>query len=340
MYTKIHHQKDQGLKPTQVARFLDVNVKTVRKYWQMTPVEFTNRQKQANQRQCKHDDYEDIIIHWLSEYPELSTAQIQDRLKQHYPDYREKERTLRRYVKKLRHRHNIPKPRYKERQYQAVMDPPMGQQLQVDFGMAWGQTTEGKRIRLYGFGAILSNSRYKYLEWRSTPFTTESLCETFDRCWEFLGGVPQEVVMDQDKLMVVSENDGDVVLTERFETYRQAIGFRIYLCRKSDPESKGRIEAFIKYGKYNFISHRVFRDIDHVNEECLLWLERTANANPHGTTKKVSAEVFALEREYLRPVPLHKKSNAIVTRIVRKDNTIMVDSSRYSVPLGTYKSGG
>ncbi|MZP44684.1 DDE-type integrase/transposase/recombinase, partial [Heliobacterium gestii] len=210
---------------------------------------------------------------------------------------------LRRFLSKLRRKHGLPKPNHQERQYQAVVDPPMGQQVQVDFGFAWATTESSRKIRVYGFGAILSHSRYRYLEWRATPFTTASLCETFERCWAYFGGIPKEVVMDQDKLMVVSENNGDILLTETFEVYRQAVGFGVHLCRKSDPESKGRIEAFIKYGKYNFIPHRTFRDIDHVNEECLAWLERTANANIHGITKKVPAEVYAMEREHLRPVP-------------------------------------
>ncbi|MZP31484.1 IS21 family transposase [Heliobacterium undosum] len=339
MYAQIHHQKDQGLKPSQVARFLDVNIKTVRKYWRMTPDEFTSCRSAATTRKNKHDPYADILVHWLTEHPDLSAAQVHDRLKQHYAEYRESERTLRRFLSKLRRKHSLPKPCHHERQYQAVVDPPMGQQVQVDFGFAWATTESGRKIRVYGFGAILSHSRYRYLEWRATPFTTASLCETFERCWAYFGGIPKEVVMDQDKLMVVSENNGDILLTETFEVYRQAVGFSVHLCRKSDPESKGRIEAFIKYGKYNFIPHRTFKDIDHVNEECLAWLERTANANIHGITKKVPAEVYAIEREHLRPVPKKKNSNAIVTRTVRKDNTIMVHSNRYSVPLGTYKAG-
>src|SRR5690606_27774196 len=60
------------------------------------------------------------------------------------------------------------------------------------------------------------------------------------------------------------------------------------------------------------------------------------------TIKKIPAEVYALEKAYLRPV--HKKiqitSNPSITRAVRKDNTILYESNRYTVPLGTYDGPG
>ena len=73
-----------------------------------------------------------------------------------------------------------------------------------------------------------------------------------------------------------------------------------------------------------------------LNGSCLEWLERTANAKVHGTTKLVPAEVFQEEREYLRPLLVCNQAKCpVICRMVRKDNTIIYDSNRYSVPLGT-----
>jgi len=116
--------------------------------------------------------------------------------------------------------------------------------------------------------------------------------------------------------------------------------FKLWVCRRSDPESKGRIEAVIKYLKHGFAANRTFTDISAWNQSCLDWLARTANQKVHGTTKKVPAEVFALEKQYLRPVPsLWSLPTDSVTRTVRKDNTILYKSNRYSVPIGTYVPG-
>jgi hypothetical protein len=109
------------------------------------------------------------------------------------------------------------------------------------------------------------------------------------------------------------------------------------MCRKSDPESKGKIESVVKFIKYNFIENRLFVDENILNSTFLDWLERTGNAKVHSTTKKVPAEVFEDERDYLRPLlNLPAASTTSIFRTVRKDNTIIFDSNRYSLPLGTY----
>jgi phospholipid/cholesterol/gamma-HCH transport system substrate-binding protein len=72
------------------------------------------------------------------------------------------------------------------------------------------------------------------------------------------------------------------------------------------------------------------------------WLERTANAKVHETTKKIPAEVFSIEKQYLIPVSELKFNYTVNENIpypVRKDNIILYKSNRYRVPKGTYESG-
>jgi len=67
---------------------------------------------------------------------------------------------------------------------------------------------------------------------------------------------------------------------------------------------------------------------------------RAATARLHGTTKKIPAEQFELEKPFLRPVPQTKKSvTPSVTRLVHKDNTILFHGCRYTLPIGTYRAG-
>ncbi len=115
------------------------------------------------------------------------------------------------------------------------------------------------------------------------------------------------------------------------------MGFKVYLCRKNDPESKGKIEAVIKYAKNNYAKHRLFDNLTAFNQGCIEWLHRTANASIHGTTKKVPVQVFGEEQIHLRPMPsIINIAEDIVTRQVRKDNTIWYRSNRYTLPLGSY----
>ncbi|WP_439646081.1 Mu transposase domain-containing protein, partial [Syntrophomonas palmitatica] len=54
--------------------------------------------------------------------------------------------------------------------------------------------------------------------------------------------------------------------------------------------------------------------------------------------KKIPAEVFAIEQGYLTPVSygIKKSDDNIVIRKVRKDNTVMYEGNRYTVPTGSF----
>lgn len=270
----------------------------------------------------------------------MSSSQVHDWLKERYAgEYYGKDRTVRAYVQQLRIQHKILKS-VPSRQYQAMSDPPMGHQAQVDFGEKVVSKPDGTTVKLYCMALILSHSRYKYAEWWDRPLTTAKLIEMLNHAFEYLGGAPQELVFDQDKIVAVSENYGDVIYTREFEQYRQNLKFKVHLCRAADPESKGRVEAVVKYVKNNFAAHRTYVDLASFNEDCLEWLKRTGNAIIHGITKRIPAEVFLLEKQYLQPIsPLKYTPDNILTRGIRKDNTILYASNRYSVPLGTYRPG-
>ena len=132
MYRKIDEHKKQGLKKSQVARKLDINVKTVSKYWEMDLEEYEGCIL-AGTRTSKLDPYHPAILAWLKEYPDLSSAQVLDWIKERYNDLTQSERNVRRFVALLRKEHGIAK-KASPRDYQAVPELPAGQQMQVDFG--------------------------------------------------------------------------------------------------------------------------------------------------------------------------------------------------------------
>jgi len=197
-----------------------------------------------------------------------------------------------------------------------------------------------QHIKLYCIAVVFSHSRYKWGLWYTRALKAAQFIQALQTCFEDVGGMPKELVFDQDRLLAVDENYGDIIFTKEFEQFRLTSGFDVYLCRKSDPESKGRIEAVVKYFKKNFAKNRMFTGIDYWNEEFEEWLDRTGNGKVHGTTKKVPAEVFKQERLFLKPVPsTNKIYTEIITRVVHKNNTIFYDGNRYSLPFDTYSPG-
>ena len=342
-YQKIQEMKRDKLNKSQVARKLSVDYKTVSKYWDMTPEGYMKATNRAARRRRKAEDYEEYILGLLKKYPDMSASQIYDWILEREGGKKLpfKARAFRNYVASLRKEHNIPKPET-SRQYEAVEDPPMGKQAQVDMGEISLETTSGKHRKVYVFAMVLSHSRYKYAIWQDRPWTTPDFVEAHIQAFRFYGGRPEEIVYDQDSVLSVSENHGELILTEGFQNYVDTIGFKVHVCHGADPESKGRIENVIKYLKHGFAEHRILDTIEEFNRECLSWLERTGNAQEHGTTKKIPAEVFAREKEHLIPVSeyhFEKPSRERGSYQVRKDNTVLYKSNRYRVPVGTYQKG-
>ncbi len=336
VYNSIQQLKERGFKKATVAAQLNINRRTVNKYWDMAVDEY-EALTQSLRRTKFLDDYQTKILHWLRQYPTMSSSQVCDWLKEHYEeDF--SERTVSRYVKSLREEYSLrktPNPR----DYEAVPELPMGQQVQVDFGQMMMANVDGGLTKVYAAVFLLSHSRYKYAEMQSRPFTAVDLVSICHNCFRYFGGMPLEMVFDQDSIVCVSENAGDIIYTYEFEKFRQVTRMSIYLCRGADPESKGKIESTVKYVKGNFLSNRLYVDDSILNGSCLDWLGRTANAKVHGTTKRIPAELFAEEREHLRPLSAFDETvHPVVCRTVRKDNTILYDSNRYSVPLGTYNT--
>lgn len=343
LYLEIHQLAKRNLTVSQIANQFKISRTTVYKYLEMSFEEAIQQFEESKTRKKKLDEHLDWIVAWLEEYPHLSAAQIKDWLLEKFPSLEIGDSTVRLYVQEVREKYQIEKTK-QTRQYEAIQQQPMGKQMQVDWGETKQKTVSKREIKLYFIAFVLAHSRHKYMEWQDRPFTTRDAIRCHENAFHFYGGMPNEIVYDQDHLLSVSENAGDLILTTDFQSYVKERNFRVHLCRKADPESKGMIENVVKFIKGNFADSRVFKDIDDWNERALQWLERTGNHNVHNTTKKRPAEVFPLEKQHLQPVSsllsIESMNESSITRNVMKDNTVRFESNRYSVPIGTYKTKG
>ncbi|MCA0172975.1 IS21 family transposase [Bacillus sp. RAR_GA_16] len=339
MYMEIQQLIKQGFSKSKVANKLGVSRSTVYRHLKKSPSDMAVWVESLQTRKKILDPYKALILSWLNEHPDLTAAQVQDWLMERHKDLKVGESTVRAFVRELRKDYQITKET-SPREYEAIPDSPMGQQIQVDFAHTKQKTSDNKEMKLNFIAFVLSNSRYKYQEWLDRPFTTQDVIQAHENAFQWFSGIPKELVYDQDSLIVVSENGGDLILTKEFQQYRETRKLNLRVCRKADPESKGKIENVVGFIKYNFAKHRVFQNIDAWNEQGWEWLHRTGNYKIHNTTKKRPVEVFSLEKQHLRPAKgnihfLNNYENSI-TRSVHKDNTIRYLSNRYSLPLGTF----
>ena len=98
MYAKIQELKTKGYKKQRAARELDIDVKTVRKYWEMTEDEYVDYQIETKNRTKIMDPYREFVLERIKAHPEISNSIIEDNLREEYPNFEPSYRSVRLYV--------------------------------------------------------------------------------------------------------------------------------------------------------------------------------------------------------------------------------------------------
>lgn len=341
MYHEINRLSRLGFSAAKIARLLVMDARTVGKYLGMSEQEHELYRNGMVNRSKVLTEYEPFVKQKLSEFQDTSTAQIHDWLKECCPGFPQvSPRTVFNFVMYVRQLHNIPvvKP---AREYFPVEELPYGQQAQVDFGDYNMRSLDSVRKKVRFFVMVLSRSRMKYTWFQSKPFTARSVCQAHENAFAFFGGIPNTLVYDQDRTMVVDENIGDIILTKDFKQYAGSRSFALHFCRKADPESKGKVENVVQYVKKNFLYNRPYSDLETLNQQALAWLARTANFLEHNYTKKTPAGEFAIEKPFLNHyIPITANLMEKNTYFVKKTNAISFRSNFYTLPMGTYTGAG
>jgi len=344
MWYKIRELFSNGQTFSQISRRLGIERHRVSKYAQMTESEFVSSSAYCRNYTHKMDAYEDFVLNELRCCPSYSSKQIEDHLKAAYGDAVKGicSKTIFNYVVHIRDKYSIPKFERPPRPYEKLPELPYGEYGQVDFGESWMMRADGRRLKVYFFVMVLSRSRYKYVYFSTSPFNAAMAVYAHEMAFAYYGGRPRKLLYDQDRVFIHDENLGDLILTRDFRAFVDQQHFEPVFCRKSDPESKGKVENAVKYVKYNFLRGRTFTDAGKLNEECLAWLERTGNGSPHHGIFRIPSEVFAEEKPLLQPyygTPVPPKVE-MKEYCVRRDNTISYHCSFYTVPGGTYRNAG
>ena len=310
------HQRHQ-LKPTQVARTLSLDLRTVLHWLE----EGAYRPRHTPRRPSKLDAYKPLILPWVERY-EYSGVQILQRLRAE--GYEGGKTVLHDYLKRIRPR--------KVNAYLTLSFAP-GECAQVDWGQYGSVPVGSTSRRLSFFVMVLCYSRMMYVE-----FTVSQSMEHFLAChqnaFEFFGAVPETVMVDNLKSAVLRRVIGQApVFNPRYGDFAAHHAFGIKACGVRRGNEKGRVENAVGYVKKNFLAGLQIPDFRVLNPAVREWLDTVANVRMHGTTRVKPRERFAAERAAMRPLP-ERPYEAAVTRIVRANNRfrVVVDTNRYSVP--------
>jgi transposase len=330
---KALYNQGNGLSERQIAKQLGISRNTVSKYLKLPEPAITALLSDTD-RVKKLDDYRGYIVQLLQTYPGLSAVKVLRKLKAKVDDLAVSDRSVRRYIQALKQEISFKQSRY----YEPVLDMIPGEQCQVDGGELRGVMIGGQETTVYFTVFVLSYSRLMHVSVSRRPTDTETLIRQHDAAFRYFGGMPAECVYDQTKLVVIHEVFRELTLNQRFHQYATAAGFHIRACEGYDPESKGKVEAGVKYVKHNGLYGETFADWRDLEQYVADWLDRMANQRIHGRTGQSPRTLYEGEEKakllpYLTPSCLAAAAAAVVTRKADKTGLIAWQSNKYSVPM-------
>jgi len=290
----LKHLLEQGLAKTAIAEQLGVSRRTVHHWIAIGELERegTGPRVRAS-RPEKLDPYRSIITTRLDTYPELSAVRLFEEIRA--DGYAGGITQLRGFVARVRPR---PEP---EPVIRFETEP--GQQAQVDFATV--RFPWGKR---YALLVVLGYSRLLWLRFY-TRQTMSTVIAGLEAAFAYFGGVTRELLFDQMRAVILDDQrplGGKLLENPEFLRFAAHYGFRIRACRPYRAQTKGKVERPVSYVRGNFLYGREFVGDADVDARVEHWLEHTANARVHGTTREVPRERFTRDEAHtLLPPPLH-----------------------------------
>lgn len=205
-----------------------------------------------------------------------------------------------------------------------------GKQVQMDWGILHYLDEDRKIHKVPAFVMIMGNSRAKYVEF-TKRCDFYSLVRCIVNAFEYFGGVPETVLTDHMKTVVLGAQGGKAIFHSGFSEFAADMGFVPKLCRVRRPQTKGKVERLVHYVKDNFLPGRRFTDLADLNRQVLDWC-RQVDSKVHSTTGEIPLK--ALAKEPLLPLPDENilESYRWETRKVTKDGYVSYDGVKYGVP--------
>jgi transposase len=279
------------------------------------------RPRTPRQHPSKLDPFKAQIVRLLERYP-YSAAQVFQRLREQGFDGGYS--IVKAYIRTVR-------PRRQPAFLTLAFAP--GECAQVDWG-AFGSVPVGQtQRRLSFFVMVLCYSRMMYVE-----FTVSQTMEHFLAChqhaFEFFGGIPHKVMVDNLKSAVLQRTLGEApVFNPKYLDFARHNGFTITPCNVGKGNEKGRVENGVGYVKKNFLAGLELPDFSALNPAARQWLDTVANVRLHSETRDKPVQAWHKERPYLSPLPLHPFDIATVSQVrASRQFRIILETNRYSVP--------
>ena len=205
-----------------------------------------------------------------------------------------------------------------------------GQQMQYDW-TEWLLPVRGLPVKGYFHQAILSFSRYKFVTF-SLDITTETIIRVLHQALVAFGGVPEEIVIDNPRQMVISHSpQGTIRYQDDFLAFLGVYALKPDPCRPYRARTKGKVENPFYYLKEHFLRGLEVADLGELDDRLTQFMEHY-NQRSHRTTGQPPVVRWRQEQLAALPqaAPLAYK---LEPRLVSWDGYVHVEGNRYPVPL-------
>ena len=178
-----------------------------------------------------------------------------------------------------------------------------GELAEVDFGRLGlvPDPVTGKRRVVHALIVTLVYSRHQYV-YTTTSQQIPDLVAGLEDAWEYFGGVPARVVLDNLRAAIAKADRYDPIFARTFDEYARHRGFVIDAAVVRHATGKPHVERNVQYVRENFFRGETWLDAAHVHREAMRWCTETAGTRIHGTTRERPLACFVTERAALQPL--------------------------------------
>ena len=204
-----------------------------------------------------------------------------------------------------------------------------GHEAQVDYAFV-GIINHKKT---YAFIMTLAHSRYRYVEFVHSQ-DQQSWAQSHINAFQFFGGVPSCVLLDNLKSGVIKADIYDPTLNETYAELARFYAFIADPAKARTPEHKGKVERSVQLVKEQVIAGMVYDDLAAMNVFARDWCANKISQAICSTTGEKPIDVFNNEEfEQLKPLASGVFDMPLWTEgQVHRDHHFVVSGNFYSVP--------
>lgn len=218
-----------------------------------------------------------------------------------------------------------------------VVDCGPGEEVQLDTGWVGWLLEAGRRrrFRAWIFTAVRSRHRFVY---PVRAETTASAIEACEAAWGYFGGVFQVVIPDNTKAIVHQADPLEPKITRDFLEYAQSRGFHVDPTRVRSPKDKARVERTVQTVHDDCYGGEELSSLEQALAHGTNWCLEEYGLRLHSTTQRRPREHFETEeRPALGPAPSQPYDVPVWSKPkIGPDQHAAVLKSLYSLPR-TYR---